>query len=321
MKRERSPGIKGDVVEASRSLVRIGDMVRKDGLPMAKGLFRMAKGAIRGVASAVLGEELEQRLDQVTRDLAPDGVDPFGWDPDYARYAIAFATTLSRSYFRTVVSGIENLPKGRVLIVANHAGQIPLDGIIIAISVFLEGNPPRVVRAMVEKWSQTLPFVSTFFAKCGQVVGVPENATRLLERDEALLVFPEGTRGLSKTFAHRYELADFGLGFMRLALETDTPIVPLAVIGAEEQYLSVANLRSVAKLLHVPYFPVIPQLFIPGGQLPLPTRYRLKFGEPLYFRGDPDDDDSVIEEKVWVVKATIQSMLNKGLMERKSLFF
>ena len=308
-------------MEASRSLVRIGDMVRKDGLPMARGLFRMAKGAIRGVASAVLGEELERRLDQVTRDLAPDGVDPFGWDPDYARYAIAFATTLSRSYFRTMVTGIENLPKGRVLIVANHAGQIPLDGIIIAVSVFLEANPPRVVRAMVEKWSQTLPFVSTFFAKCGQVVGVPENATRLLQSGEAVLVFPEGTRGLAKTFAHRYELTDFGLGFMRLALETDTPIVPLAVIGAEEQYISVANLRSVAKALHLPSFPVIPQLFSPGGQLPLPTRYRLHFGEPLYFRGDPDDDDTVIEEKVWVVKATIQSMLNKGLMERKSLFF
>ena len=203
-------------------------MVRKDGLPMAKGLFRMAKGAIRGVANAVLGDELEQRLEQVTREIAPDGVDPFGWDPDYARYAIA--TTLSRSYFRTVVTGIENLPKGRVLIVANHAGQIPLDGIMIAISVFLEANPPRVVRAMVEKWSQTLPFVSTFFAKCGQVVGVPENATRLLQHEEAILVFPEGTRGLAKTFAHRYELADFGLGFMRLALETNTPVVPISVV-------------------------------------------------------------------------------------------
>ena len=95
----------------------------------------------------------------------------------------------------------------------------------------------------------------------------------------------------------------------------------MAVIGAEEQYISVANLASLAKVLHVPSFPVIPQLFIPGGQLPLPIRYRLHFGEPLHFHGDPDDDDSIIEEKVWVVKATIQSMLNKGLMERKSLFF
>src|SRR5258707_13496800 len=135
-------------MEASRSLVRIGDMVRKDGLPMAKGLFRLAKGAIRGVASAVLGEELERRLDQVSRQLAPDGVDPFGWDPDYARYVIAGATMLSRSYFRTIVSGVENLPKGRMLLVANHSGQIPLDGGIIAVSGVLEANPPRDVRAM-----------------------------------------------------------------------------------------------------------------------------------------------------------------------------
>jgi len=308
-------------MDTSRSLVRIGDLVRKDGLPMAKELLRVAKGALRGVASAVMGREVEERLEQVSRELAPDGVDPFGWDPDYSRYAIAAATMLSRSYFRTIVSGIENMPKGRVLIVANHSGQIPLDGVMIAISVFLEANPPRIVRAMVEKWSQTLPFISTFFAKSGQVVGVPENAIRLLQREEPLLVFPEGTRGLSKTFAHRYELTDFGLGFMRLALETDTPILPLAVIGAEEQYISVANIRSLAKTLRIPSFPVIPQLFIPGGMLPLPTRYRLHFGEPLQFRGDPDDDDAVIEEKVWVVKATIQSMLNKGLMERKSLFF
>jgi len=308
-------------MEASRALVRIGDAVRHDGLPFARGLFRAARGAVRSVTSAVLGQDLEDRLRQVSRQLAPDGVDPFGWDPDYARYVIAGATMLSRSYFRTIVSGVENLPKGRMLLVANHSGQIPLDGVIIAISVFLEANPPRVVRAMVEKWSQTLPFVASFFAKCGQVVGVPENATRLLESGEAILVFPEGTRGLAKTFAHRYELADFGLGFMRLALQTDTPIVPVAVIGAEEQYISVANLRSIAKTLHMPSFPIIPQLLFPGGMLPLPTRYRLHFGEPLQFRGDPDDDDSVIEEKVWVVKATIQAMLNKGLTERKSLFF
>ncbi len=156
---------------------------------------------------------------------------------------------------------------------------------------------------------------------CGQVVGVPQNATRLLDRGEAILVFPEGTRGLAKTFAHRYELADFGLGFMRLALETDTPVIPVAVIGAEEQYISVANLRSIAKTFHMPFFPIIPQLLVPGGAFPLPTRYRISFGEPLSFRGDPDDDDAVIEEKVWVVKATIQAMLNKGLGERKSLFF
>src|SRR6266851_5565356 len=168
-------------MDPARQLVRLGDLARRDGLPLARGLVQKAKGALRGLSSALLGRELEARLEEVSRELAPHGVDPFGWDPDYARYAIAAAATLSRSYFRTIVSGIEHLPRGRALIVANHSGQIPIDGLIIAISVFLEANPPRVVRAMVEKWSQTLPFVSTFFSKCGQVVGVPENAIRLLE--------------------------------------------------------------------------------------------------------------------------------------------
>src|SRR5258707_985396 len=219
-------------MDPARQLVKLGDFARRDGLPMARGLLHRAKSALDGLGSALLGSELEGRLARVSQDLAPHGVDPFGWDPDYARFVIAAAAKLSRSYFRTIVQGIENIPAGRVLIVANHAGQVPIDGMIIAISVFLEANPPRVVRAMVEKWSQTLPFVSTFFAKCGQVVGVPENAKRLLRRGEPILVFPEGTKGLAKTFQHRYQLTDFGLGFMRLALETDTPILPLAVIGA-----------------------------------------------------------------------------------------
>ena len=108
---------------------------------------------------------------------------------------------------------------------------------------------------------------------------------------------------------------------MRLALETDTPIVPVSVIGAEEQYLSFGNARTVAKALGWPSFPIIPQLLVPGGQMPLPTKYRIAFGEPMYFEGDPDDDDAVIEEKVNRVRTTIQSMLNRGLKERRSIFW
>jgi 1-acyl-sn-glycerol-3-phosphate acyltransferase len=174
---------------------------------------------------------------------------------------------------------------------------------------------------MVEKWAVGLPFVSVIFTRIGQVVGVPENAKRLLAQGEALLVFPEGARGVSKTFDHRYKLTDFGLGFVRLAIETDTPIVPIAVVGGEEQYISVANVETIAKLLRVPSFPIIPQLLVPGGQLPLPTKYRLWFGEAMRFSGDPDDDDSVIEEKVWLVRQTIQSMLNRALKERRRVFW
>jgi 1-acyl-sn-glycerol-3-phosphate acyltransferase len=187
--------------------------------------------------------------------------------------------------------------------------------------MFMDAEPPRIVRAMVEKWAVSLPFVSLLFTRVGQVVGVPENAQRLLQQGEALLVFPEGTRGISKTFDRRYKLAEFGLGFMRMAIETDTPIVPLAIVGGEEQYISVANLQNLAKILRIPSFPVLPQLLLPGGQLPLPTKYRIWFGEPMRFSGDPDDDDAVMDEKVWLVKQTIQSMLNRGIKERKHIFW
>src|SRR5262249_8285774 len=162
------------------------------------------------------------------------------------------------------VRGIENVPRGRVLLIANHSGQIPIDAALIGASLFMDAEPPRFMRAMVERWAHTLPFVSLLFSRVGQVVGVPENAHRLLEQEEALLVFPEGSRGISKTFDRRYQLVDFGLCFMRLAIETNTPIVPVAVIGGEEQYISVANVESLAKLFKMPAFPVIPQLIVPG---------------------------------------------------------
>src|SRR5262249_25795039 len=158
------------------------------------------------------------------------------------------AAFFHRFYFRTAVYGIDRVPHGRVLLVSNHSGQPPLDGMLLGAAMFLDAEPPRIIRSMVEKWTQTLPFVSTMFSRVGQVVGVPENAGRLLELGEAILVFPEGVRGINKSFVERYRLMEFGLGFMRLALETDTPILPIAVIGAEEQYVSFGNLERFAKL-------------------------------------------------------------------------
>ncbi len=272
------------------------------------------------VAEELLGEELDARIGRVVTRPNEIGVDPFGFDPRTARYALALAAFLHRYYFRSEVSGIEHVPPGRVLVIANHSGQVPIDGLILGTSLILDAEPPRFPRSMVERWSATLPFVSVLFPRCGQVIGSPDNARRLLEQEEALIVFPEGARGISKTFDRRYQLVDFGLGFMRLALETRTPIVPVAIVGGEEQYPSVANLRPLAKLLGMPAFPVLPQLLL-GFPMPLPTRYRLRFGEPLRFEGDPDDDDAVIEQKVETVRQTIQSMLNRGIRDRRSIFF
>lgn len=303
-------------------LVPFAGWGKRSGLPVGPvaALARAVGDRIVSATEDALGDEIDARLARIEMHPNEVGVDPFGFDPQAARYALAVAAFFHRVYFRTEVHGIQHIPQGRALIIGNHSGQLPLDGLIIGASLMLDAEPPRFPRSMVEKWSQTLPFVSVLFPRCGQVVGAPENAKRLLEQEEALLVFPEGARGISKTFDKRYHLSEFGLGFMRLALETKTPIVPVAVVGAEEQYVSLADIKPLGKLLGMPAFPIMPQVFL-GMFMPLPTRYRLYFGEPLTFTGDPDDEDGAIEEKVWVVKATIQSMINRGLKERKSLFW
>jgi len=274
------------------------------------------------VAEKTLGHEYLERAEELKRGTNEFGVDAFGVDPDYIRVTGMFSAWLYNYYFRVEARGLDNIPDGRVLIISNHSGQVPFDGAMIATAMFLEGTPPRLPRTMVEKWSAKLPFVSTFFARTGQVIGMPENARRLLESDLPLLVFPEGAPGSNKMYSQAYQLEPFGLGFMRLALETGTPIVPVSVIGAEEQYPTVLNLKKLARLIGAPAFPLTPVMLIPMlGLLPLPTKYRVSFGEPLVFDGDPDDDDDVIAEKVWLVRQTIQNMVNRGLLEREHVFW
>lgn len=305
----------------SRTLDKVVKFAAEDAIPAARAGAEIVSESVDLFTTRLLGPDFEDRLRRAPMSLAEGGVDPFGLDPAWAKYAIGVAAFFYRMYFRAEVFGIDRVPHGRVLLVSNHSGQLPWDGMMIGASMFLDAEPPRLIRSMVEKWSQTLPFVSTLFSRVGQVVGVPENARRLLEQGEVLLVFPEGSKGISKPFADRYRLIDFGLGFMRLALETGTPIVPVAVVGAEEQYVSFGNLERFGKTFGMPSFPLIPQWLLPGGQMPLPTKYRIYYGEPMVFDGDPDDDDAVIEEKVEEVRGKVQSMLNRGIKERKGIFW
>ena len=248
------------------------------------------------------------------------GFDPFGLSREHVSGAIRFATWMYRNYFRAQAFGIENIPiEGRVLFVSNHSGQLPFDGLAIGAACFLEPTAPRLLRSMVEYFVPSVPFASYLFARWGQITGTPENCRRLLSAEEAVLVFPEGARGISKPFAKRYQLAPFGKGFMRLALEMQTPIVPVAVIGAEEQ-APAWNFKSLAKLVRAPSFPIVPYPpFIP--LVPLPTKYRIYFGEAMRFTGDPDDDDAVLDGQVAQVRATIQSMLHVGLRDREHVFW
>jgi 1-acyl-sn-glycerol-3-phosphate acyltransferase len=282
-----------------------------------RGVGGRVLGLFRSWTRSMGGPALEERLDHLKSNANEFGVDAFGLDTEFAKAAIAPVLWLYKHYFRVEAHGLENIPPGRVLIISNHSGQLPFDGAMIGAAMLSEMQQPRVVRAMVEKWVPTLPFISSFFARMGQVVGTPENCRRLLSQGEAILVFPEGAKGISKLYRDAYQLQDFGNGFLRLALETDTPIVPVAVIGAEEQAPALADLKGLARLLGMPAMPVTVQ----GLPLPLPVKYRLYFGEPMYFKGSADEEDAEIEKKVRQVKATIQAMLNEGLRERKHIFW
>jgi 1-acyl-sn-glycerol-3-phosphate acyltransferase len=247
------------------------------------------------------------------------GFDSFGFHREDVRFAALIVRFFHQYYFRVESHGAENVPPGRVLLIANHSGQLPFDGVGIAGALLFDRDPPRVPRAMVERFIPTMPFVSYLFSRWGQIIGTPENCARLLEDEEAILVFPEGARGISKPFTKRYQLQEFGSGFMRLALQTRAPIVPVAVVGAEEQAPAV-NVKPLARLLGAPSFPLMPiPPFFP--LVPLPTKYRIYFGEPQRFEGDPDDDDEVVDEMVKEVKNRIQSLIQVGLKERRHIFW
>jgi 1-acyl-sn-glycerol-3-phosphate acyltransferase len=301
-------------------LARWTEAAAREGRPLVGRFSDWASRSRAQYRLRLVGADFDERIGQLGQHYTESGGDQFGLDIDSYRALGPLFGFLHRAYFRTEVHGIDRLPKGRVVIVANHSGQLPIDAMILGCSLFFDAEQPRVIRAMLDRWAATLPYVSTFFTRLGSVVGARDNARRLLERDEALLVFPEGVKGISKPFTQRYQLQDFGTGFMRIALETGAPILPVAVIGAEEQYINVGNAKFLANLLHLPACPIVPQMMLPFGQLPLPTKYRLFFGEPLRFSGSSEGDESVVAENVFLVRQAIQKLLNTGLSQRRGVF-
>ena len=271
---------------------------------------------VKRAAGALVDPEVERRVLASPHRLNEYGYDAWGLKPETAKYFYTVAAWLYRHYFRVKTVGIQNVPSGRVLLIANHAGQLPFDGLMLATAMLLEAEPPRLVRGMVERWFPTLPFLSVLIPRLGHVLGDPKNCTDLLEHGEAVMVFPEGVRGAGKLWWDRYRLAEFGYGFMRLSLRTGAPIVPIGIVGSEEQAPSFHDFAALARILRFPYFPIGPTL-----GLPLPTKYRIYFDEPLRFRGDPDAPDSELAKDVDVVKSKIQRLLEYGLAEREHVFW
>lgn len=282
------------------------------------------EAAVEDACLSSIDSKLWERIQNMEAGQNEYGYDPFGFEPEFLKYVIPLAKWVYDEYFRTEVYGIDNIPdEGPVLLVANHTGQIPIDGFLIGAACLFEREPPRMLRGMVERWFPTLPVVSWLFARIGQVVGTRENCRILLRRGGCIGVFPEGAKGINKTYDHAYELETFGYGFMRLALEHDTPIVPIGVVGGEEQYPSIWNVETLADLLGMPAFPVTPTwpLLGPIGLVPLPVKYSFHFGEPMQFDGAPDAEDRVIQPKVREVRQAVHQLIQTGLEKRKGVFW
>jgi 1-acyl-sn-glycerol-3-phosphate acyltransferase len=284
--------------------------------------LRVLGGALVPLSARGLSQELDVRLRKIPTRLNEYGFDQFGLEPAAAKNQMLLSSLLYRYYFRVETRGSEKVPNGRVLLISNHAGQLPFDGMMLGVAMLLDAEPPRIVRGMGEYWIPQLPFVSVAATRSGSMVGTPENCAQMLEADECVMVFPEGVRGMNKVYRERYQLQRFGQGFVRLALETETPIVPVGIVGSEEQQPGFANVPRLGKLLGMPAFPLtlgFPWLG-PLGILPMPVKYRIYFGDPLHFEGSPTEEDAQIQAKVNLVRDAIHALLQRGRQERKGIF-
>jgi 1-acyl-sn-glycerol-3-phosphate acyltransferase len=266
------------------------------------------------------------------RRLAGDyEVDEFGFDPELnATVLMPAALALYRNWFRVQMRGAANVPAtGRALIVANHSGVLPFDAIMLQAGIYAEHPEHRNLRLLGADLVYTLPLLASLARRSGHTRADPEEAHRLLMADEIVGVFPEGFKGIGKPFSERYRLQRFGRGgFARTAVQAGAPIIPCAIVGAEEIYPMIGNAEALAKALRLPYFPVTP-LFPwlgPLGAVPLPSNWIIEFSEPVPTRAlaeaavDDEKRDDLIADLADQVRDTIQTRLDELVAERGPAF-
>jgi 1-acyl-sn-glycerol-3-phosphate acyltransferase len=282
-------------------------------------------------ARVVFGDDADRKLAQtlaflrrrVTGDYA---VDEYGLDQEIVEtFLMEMVRPLATKWFRVEVRGVENIPSdGGALVVANHSGTVPVDGIMTMFAV--HETTGRNLRPLGADLVFKLPFIGELARKAGATLACSEDATRMLSHGELAAVWPEGFKGIGKPYSERYKLQRFGRGgFVSAAIRTGVPIVPCSIVGAEEIYPLVGNVPSLARLLGVPYIPITPffPLLGPLGLVPLPSKWIIEFGEPIRTDSyDPGaaDDPMLVFNLTDQVRETIQQTLYTLLMRRKSVF-
>ena len=258
--------------------------------------------------------DARERVDQLELPFNRYGLDPFGIDKDSLARVYTLLRIFHGQYFQCQAHGTEHVPAtGRAMLIGNHSGGLPIDAGMVLASMFWDMEPPRHAHGMVEYFAQKWPFVSPWFSRLGQLPGLPEHAIRFLENDRVLMVFPEGARGTGKLYKDRYTLVRFGTGFMRIALRTNSPIVPFAFIGGEEAIPTIFHWKSLAKLVGAPYIPITPYIL----PIPRPVKCEIHYGEPMTFEGDGNETDDVIKGFVEQVRQRIYELIDQGRESRR----
>ena len=312
--------------EAARKTRTAGPGAMPAGIPLDEILVAVAQAAQR-----VLGSDWEGRLAAfvaaLRKRLSGDfAVDEFGFDPQITEILTEAVEPLAEKWFRLEVRGIENIPsEGGALLVANHSGTVPIDGIITGYAV--KKYSGRNLRPLGADLVFALPFVGQMARKVGATLACTADAERLLTTGELAGVWPEGFKGIGKPFAERYKLQRFGRGgFVSSAMRAQVPIVPVSIVGAEEIYPLVGNVPSLARLLGIPYLPITPffPLLGPLGMIPLPSKWIIEFGEPIRtdaYEPEAADDPMLLFNVTDQVRETIQQTLYALLVDRGNAFF
>ncbi|MEP7035547.1 MAG: lysophospholipid acyltransferase family protein [Dermatophilaceae bacterium] len=285
-------------------------------------------------ASGLLGEDAERRVAEVLafirRRLTGDySVDDFGFDEDFTEHVyLPLLRPLYNSWFRVEVRGIENIPStGGALVVSNHSGAVALDALMAQVAVHDEHPAHRHLRMLAADLVFQTPVIGEFARKSGSTLAANPDAERLLADGELAGVWPEGFKGVGKPFSERYKLQRFGRGgFVSAALRTGVPIVPCSIVGAEEIYPMLGNLKTAARLFGAPYIPITPTFPLLGvlGLIPLPSKWIIEFGAPVDTAAlgpQAADDPMVVFDLTDQVRETIQQTLYALLMQRRSVFF
>ena len=266
-----------------------------------------------------LPEEERERLRKLHYHDAGHGYDAFGLHPDFVAFGEALTNPLYNHYFRVRSTGHEHIPGvGPAVLAANHSGNLPVDGAMIWCDVLRHTSPPRVARPIADHFVPSLPWIGALFARSGVVGGSRGNARALLESGDLLMIFPEGVPGIIKPWSKRYQLQKFRVGHAELAIRHRSPIVPVGVVGAEEQMPSPYASRRLGKLFGIEAIP------IPVVPLPLPVRYHIYYGPPIpvheEFNVAQADDPAVVKAVAERVQAAVDKLLKRGLAERKGVF-